>query len=182
MKTKYYKPQIHASGRKLLDARQMKLTAVGLQTKFIVDTQSQLWHTRKINFHFYATNDFALKHIASGTNLEPYWEYRRQDSYKKINTFNNIKKDFISSILHRLRAPRYGISNGHGWPRRNLKFAALLRDIFLEYFGICCLWITEIHYFIKELIGNDKVVTNALLFQIFKVLKKDLYEAGTNNH
>jgi hypothetical protein len=46
--------------------------------------------------------------------------------------------------------------------------------ILLQYLGLRCLWVPEIHHLIQQLIDDDKVVPYTLLFQLFEVFGEDI--------
>ncbi len=49
------------------------------------------------------------------------------------------------------------------------------RGLLFEYLALCGLGVTEVHYLIQELVDEHKVITNAFLLNLTKVLLEHLY-------
>lgn len=52
----------------------------------------------------------------------------------------------------------------------------VLHNILLENLGLCSLRIAKVHHFVEQLVYDDKVVPNALFFQLLEVFCENLYD------
>lgn len=100
-------------------------------------------------------------------------------------------------MLDIFRPPRHSVGDSGRRTNVKVKFVALLCDVsgfwdvvrnilssfrktkqsfalLLQDLGFCSLWISIIHHLVEKLVDNDKVVSDAFLFNFLEVLFEDL--------
>jgi hypothetical protein len=86
-----------------------------LKENLVVETKTQLRHTTQVRLHLDSSNDFRTQQSAIGVD-------------QKVNTLNDIQKDFVLTILDVLTTPVHSASNGNWRSRSRFQFVTLLSD------------------------------------------------------
>lgn len=127
----------------------------------IIQSQSKFWHARQINAHFYRADNFAPQNISIGV-------------CQQIHAFDHVQKNFIFAVFYAFGAPRNGVCHCHRDARLNFQLVAFLGDVFLQDFAVGRLWKSKIEHFVEQLINDDEIVADRLLFELLEVLGEDL--------
>lgn len=85
-----------------LDGLASRGTTSSLEHGFVVQPQSQLWHSTEITLHLNCTQNLRTEDISVCRN-------------QQVKGLNHIQEDFILAIAYPLATPGDGICDGDGW-------------------------------------------------------------------
>ena len=127
-----------------------------LEERLVVEAESQLGHAAQVDAHLDGAHDLAAHHVA-----------RRAHQY--VHRLDHVQEDLVLAVLDILGAPRHGVGDGGGQLGLVRVLVALLRDVLLQYLAVGRLRIAEVHELVEQLVYDDEVVADALLFQLVEV-------------
>mmetsp|Transcript_27984 Transcript_27984/g.46928 ORF Transcript_27984/g.46928 Transcript_27984/m.46928 type:complete len:204 (+) Transcript_27984:834-1445(+) len=109
-----------------------------------------------------------------GVDLDTSDDLRTQDVSvrvdQKVDTLHDVEVDLVLLVLDVLRTPRDGVGDGRRGTDLDIELVTLLCDVLLEDLGLGDLGVSKVHHLVQKLVDDDKVVPDALLLNLLKIL------------
>mmetsp|Transcript_45275 Transcript_45275/g.120078 ORF Transcript_45275/g.120078 Transcript_45275/m.120078 type:complete len:245 (-) Transcript_45275:202-936(-) len=140
-----------------------------LEEKLVVEAKLELGHPREVRFHLERTND-----------LRP--QNRTVARHQEIQLLDHVQEDLVLLVFDTFRTPRDSIGHRCWRTQVHVELVGLVLDVLSEDLHLRCLRVPIVHHLIQKLVGDDKVVLDALLFKFFEVVPQHLCKLIQERH
>eukprot|EP00053_Salpingoeca_punica_P017751 m.171606 g.171606 ORF g.171606 m.171606 type:complete len:404 (-) comp17279_c0_seq1:208-1419(-) len=132
-----------------------------LEHELVVEAETQLRHAGEVHAHLDNSHHLAAQDAAGCAD-------------EQIDRLDDVEEDLVLAVLDALETPGDGLCKLDRHARRHFQLPALLRNVLLQNACVCRLRVAKVHELVEQLVGDDKVVADALLLKLLEVLAEDL--------
>mmetsp|Transcript_21420 Transcript_21420/g.67249 ORF Transcript_21420/g.67249 Transcript_21420/m.67249 type:complete len:257 (+) Transcript_21420:1433-2203(+) len=128
-----------------------------LEHELVVQPQLELGHAREEGLHLDRAHDLRV-------------EDRSRAADQEVELLDDVEEDLVLPVLDPLRPPRDRVRHRHRRTGRRDVPVALLRDELAQDLRVHRLRVAKVHRLVHQLVDDHKVVPDALLVQLPKVV------------